>query len=190
MPSYNEPGSPLDRHRRESAPHAGLVNSTDVGGPEIIVPPASVIAASAAAAWPVANFTMFHRFHVAQRKTYRYVNFRVGTVSGNVQVGVVRLTRSGTTVNATRVMSSGVIPCPGPNAARVDCGATELAPGDYALFLFCDNTTATFHHGIDNAVINSRFLFSQTISGGVPATVVTVGDSNRWVSGLTLETAS
>lgn len=192
--NYHGPGNREDAHNLDTAAHAALIagfaSVADISGPEIIVPPGSSLAASASAAWGSANLAIFNRFHVPYRKAYRWSQFRIGVQSGNIQTGVVSLARTGTTVNATRVMDSGIIASPAAGGARIDLGATTLAPGDYALFLWADNTTFAVHQGIDNAVINSRFQFSASPAGGVPATVLTIGVSNRWIAGLTLESDS
>lgn len=159
--------------------------------PEFIMPPGSFIAIASSTVWYGANAATFLRFNVPVAKAYRWAHFRVGTQSGNIQCGVVSLARSGTTITGTRVMDSGVIACPAAGGARVDMGATTLTPGDYALFLWCDNTTAAFHHSSDNSVINSRILMSATgLAGGVPVGPTTLSATSRWVTGLQIESDS
>jgi len=157
--------------------------------PSLIVPSASSVAVAAVVVWFGANQTIMNRFQVPGGGIFRYVNLYVGASSGNIQVGVVKL---GTVVAATQqyaapIMTSGVIACPAANAVvRIDCGATWLPPGDYAVFLWCDNTTASFLHAIPLGVSARRDTLSQSLSGGLTV-ASTASYSSRLVSGLTLE---
>lgn len=167
----------------DSIPEVGV-------GPNIITPPGAVIAASAAGAWYAANAATGMRFTLYRSRTYRYVNLHVGTQSGNIQVGVSRVYPSNaTSVHTVRVAHSGVIACPAGGAQQIDLGFFTLPPGDYMLFLWCDNTTATFLHGLATGLTASRILFSQSsgLGSGVGATVQDFSTTTRWVSGLTLE---
>lgn len=189
--AYHAPGDRLDAHNLDPDAHGGVfLKTSDIAGPTIITPPGAVIAASGAAAWYTANAATFMRFHVPAARTYRYVNLHVGTQSGNIQAGVSALTPDGaSSINATRVAHSGVIACPAAGAQRIDIGATTLTPGDYALFLWCDNTTAQFLHSLASGLQASRLLFTGTVPGGIPSGVLTLGATARWVTGLTLEAA-
>ena len=159
-------------------------------GPNLVVPPAAVLAASGAAAWYAVNNATLMRFHLSRPRTYRYVNLHVGTASGNIQVGVCRLRPDAdSTVLAYRVAHSDVIACPAAGAARIDLGYFTLAPGDYGLFLWCDNTTAQFLHGLSAGVTASRAAFATTQVGGVAAADVYFSTTTRWVTGLSLESA-
>lgn len=126
--------------------------STPVVPAALIVPPASVNTATAAA-WPAVNRAVYTRFQLGVATVARYLLWEVGTASGNVQLGVVRLSGAGRTSYA-RVMNSGVIACPSTGAQRTDLGATLLAAGDYALFLWADNTTVTTRY-VTNAAFTS-----------------------------------
>lgn len=196
MSGYHAPGDRMDSHNLDAAAHGGAFAvksglAPDVAGRDLIVPEGGLLAASAQAAWYTANAATWLRFHVPYRKAYRWVNLRVGTQSGNIQVGVSSLARTGTTVNSTKVMDSGVIACPAAGDQRIDCGTVTLNPGDYGLFLWCDNVTAQFLHSLATGLAASRMLFSQTgLASGVPSSVTTIGPTTRWVSGLTLESDS
>lgn len=107
--------------------------------PALIVPPATLLNASAAV-WPAANRAVFNRFQVTERTVLRYLNWIVTTASGNIQVGLVRLTGSGHQT-ATLIASTGLIACPTAGDQHTDIGAQLLDPGDYAIFLWADNTT-------------------------------------------------
>ena len=157
--------------------------------PRLVQPPAAFTASSTAATWYGANSVTFMRFGLPAAGTYQYVNFYVGTSSGNIQVGVVSFAlNSDTVLSYTRVMSSGVIACPtAATPARVDCGATWLPAGDYGLFLWCDNTTATFLHGAPATHNGARASFSTGSLGSGVGTSGTTALSGRWVHGLTLE---
>jgi hypothetical protein len=157
--------------------------------PRLIVPPGANFSATAAA-WYTVNAATFLRFQTATPGVYRYVNMYVGTSSGNIQVGVASLTSlvGAGSLNVSRVAHSGVIACPtGASAARIDLGAFTLPAGDHFLFLWCDNTTATFLHGLSTGFAANRMLFSFTVADGFPAGVTTISTTTRWVSGLTLE---
>lgn len=191
-------GNPLDQHNLDPLAHSGIFatkagTAPDLAAPQLIIPPGSVIAASALATWYVPNAATYLRFHNPFRQTFRWINIYIGAISGNMQVGVSAISRTGTTVNSTKVMDSTVIAMSSLTAnanARIDCGATILAPGDYAMFLWCDNTTASFMHSLATGLTASRMLFSQTVSGGITSSVLTLSQTTRWVSGMTLETDS
>jgi hypothetical protein len=109
-----------------------------------------VPAGPAAAVWPSANRAVFQRVRIPTASTYRYINWVVGVQSGNVQVGLVSL--SGTDrATYTREMNSGVIACPAAGNIRTDLGATPLAGGDYALFMWADNATFQTRYGTASA---------------------------------------
>lgn len=157
-------------------------------GPSLITPPAAVLAASGAAVWYSANAATFLRFSLTAPRTFRYVNLQVGVSSGNIQVGISRLKGAdAASLYTTRVAHSGVIACPPVNAQRVDLGFFTLPPGEYGLFLWCDNTTATFLHGLGTGITASRLALSAAFASGVPSAVTQVGVTTRWVTGLTLE---
>lgn len=153
---------------------------------DIICPPAALISLPAAAsAWPSANFAIMHRFHVPIGATYRYVNLHVEAGSGNFQVAVLRLS-GGTFSDYTRVMDSGVVACTTGTKA-VDLGATFLEPGEYAVAVWCDNTAATFFHGVSNAVQAQRMSAKvSSLAGGVPASGTVTWNGDRFVSGVSV----
>jgi len=158
------------------------------GTPQFICPPASTITGTTTA-WYAANAVTFNRFSLVSAASFRYVTLYVGSASGNVQVGVVAVTHgAGDAYTGLRVMTSGIIACPTAGHNRVDCGNTALTAGDYAVFLWCDNTTATFSHGTSTPLQSARISFSRTgFTSGVDATPNTLNPSTRWVASLGLE---
>lgn len=161
--------------------------------PWLVCPPGATFAASAAAAWYTANAATFMRFSIGRRRTFRYVNLQVGTQSGNIEVGVVRLRPGNVSggVNYERVAWSGSIACPASGAQRIDLGYFVLPPGEYALYLWCDNTTAAFLHGLASGFASTRLLFTNTgaTPPGSSAAIGTISATTRWLSGITLESA-
>lgn len=155
------------------------------GAADVICPPASVMSLGAAAAWPAANTAIFHRFHVPVGGTYRYVNLHVESGSGNFQVSVARLSGASFS-DYTRVLDSGVVACT-TGSKTVDLGALFLDPGEYAVAVWCDNTTATFFHGSSNAVLAMRCTATATgLAGGVPASGTVSWSADRYVSGVSV----
>lgn len=127
--------------------------------------------ASNFAAWEVANGAAFVWLEtLTTRSTFRYVRFRVGVQSGSVQVGVVRLSGAGRQTFA-RVMNSGIIACPSPGAVRVDCGLVALDPGEYAAFLWADNTTLQVSRSATGLglEVSRHYSVLSGIAAGVPA---------------------
>ena len=61
---FHGPGNVMDQHNNDTAAHPGLVSTADFAGPEIIAPPGSLFAASAASAWHTTNGATFMRFQV------------------------------------------------------------------------------------------------------------------------------
>ena len=154
---------------------------------ETIVPPASLLPPPpSAVAWPAANAALFHRFGVAQPGFYRYAKLRCSASAGNIQVAVIALSQSDISVY-TRVMSSGVIPCPAGDLV-VDMGATYLNAGEYAIALWCDNTSATFWHGLNPAVPAMRMTAKVTsgLAAGIPASGTITWSGDRYVASLSL----
>lgn len=147
-------------------------------GPSLIVPPAAHLT-PAAATWGAANRAIFDRFQVATPTTLRYLNWTVDVASGNVQVGVVRLAGAGH-ADFTRVMDSGVIACPAAGQIRTDLGASLLLPGDYALFLWADNTTISTRWTAAAALTALRSVGVLVVAGGVPVSG-TLAWSNNYV---------
>jgi len=165
--------------------------------PQLLVPPASMTnLGSASAVWFTAFAAIFNRFPVLVPGMYRYVNVRLGSVaSGNLQVGVVKLsyTAGNASPSFKRVMNSGLFAYPTTNIDdRVDCGATLLTPGEYAAFLYCDNTTATLYHSAIAGVTAAHTSFAATFdAAGVPASGVTnLINTTRSATGLTVEQAT
>lgn len=158
--------------------------------PGVIIPPASAVAA-AVATWPVANTMICNRFTVQAPTAVRYMNYRIGVSSGNIQFGIVSLAPNGNAAQQTAVLvaSSGVIACPTGNADyHGDLGATVyLAPGDYGAFFWADNTTMSTPNAAVAGFTAARSSFSSaSLASGVTGTN-TASVTTRWVSGLTLE---
>jgi len=133
--------------------------------PPTVVAPLYTAAVSAAA-WPQADRAVFMRFPLLVTTPLRYANWVVGTQSGNVQVGVVALSGANRT-SFTRVMSSGVIACPTAADIRTDLGLTTLPAGDYAMFIWADNTTVQTRYSTASSLPALRQCGVATISGGV-----------------------
>jgi hypothetical protein len=96
----------------------------------------------------------------------------VGTSSGNVAVAVYANSGSGrSAVPSTRVATSGSVACPAPGFALISLGATvTVEPGDW-LYLWCDNTTATFRCASSGIYATNPIYagFSAYEDGAVPA---------------------
>lgn len=156
----------------------------------IIVPSASSCAIAALVTWFSANNALFNRVHIPRGGFYRYMNLYVGASSGNIQLGVVKLAPTASATShawSALRMNSGSIACPAGSANyRHDFGATFLEAGDYALFLWCSNTTASFLHGFVTGFSSRKDALSAALGSGVTATG-TASYSSRWMSGLTLE---
>lgn len=154
------------------------------GVPLITAPPASTMGAGAAATWPAANRAVFHRFTLTDGGAFRYANLRVEVASGNLQCAVVKMDG----LNYTRVMDSGVIAAVVGNQAVDMGGYTFLAAGEYALVVWCSNTTAQFWRTTGEQVRGSRQTTEvSSLASGVPAS----GSIASWscdttVVGLTL----
>jgi hypothetical protein len=109
-------------------------------------------------------------------RSYRHLRFHIGTASGNIQIGVVRLDPANH-LNYTRVMSSGIIACPAAATISYDLGATALT-GDHALFFWADNATVTTVWGAFGAANSMGFAKVDSLATGVLAT----GSVSSWQS--------
>ena len=149
--------------------------------PAPVEPPAATNPASV----PAPNAAIFHRFTVERGGYYRYARFRCSAAAGNMQAAIVSLDAAGTTY--TRVMSSGVIACTTGDLS-VDMTQTYLNPGEYAIALWCDNTTATFWHSLSAAVPSTGMAAKITsgLGGGIPTSGAIAWTGDRYVFGLTL----
>jgi hypothetical protein len=77
-------------------------------------------------------------------------------------------------------MDSGVIACPAPADIRTDLGVTTLAPGDYAMFLWADNTTFQTRYSTASSLPALRWCGVATVTGaGVPTS-----GTLTWSNGL------
>jgi hypothetical protein len=135
--------------------------------PAVITP--HMASPNSATAWPAANRAMFARFTVTVPGAYRYLLWRCDASAGNVQVGVVQLSGTDHTTY-TRIAHTGVIACPALGHIRSDLAAFTLGIGDYAAFVWADNTTMQTRHGSNAGVQSMRVsAIASSLSGGVPA---------------------
>lgn len=126
--------------------------------------------------WFESNWSVGDRFVVAATTTYDQVMLPCGTASGNVELAVYAISRSTTPdgFDGVKVGTTGVIPCPTPAPpGHITVPLTApltLPPGQYALLLWCDNTTATFVHGLSNTLRASGTAVSMSAptAGGMP----------------------
>lgn len=135
--------------------------------PTLIVPPAYLSSASAAA-WPAVNRALLMRFELARPMIARYINWRVDTQGGNVQVGVSALSGPNYATQ-TRLMDSGIIACPAAGDIHTDLGATLLLPGAYCAFLWADNITFQTRYGTSSGLPALRVAGNTTPGAtGIP----------------------
>jgi hypothetical protein len=155
--------------------------------PSVLPTPLALLQTVSATAWPAANTAVFQRFTVDSAGTFRYLNWRLDAASGNVQVGVVRLSGTGLTTYA-RVMDSGVIAAPIAGDQHTDLGATKLPAGDYAAFVWMDNATATARVASNSGISSMRLAAeAASLTSGVPASGTLTWTSSRFIGGLTIE---
>ena len=119
--------------------------------------------------WSAAQRACFIRFQQATTGVYRYINWTCAIASGNVQVGVVAMSGTGRISYGAPLVTTGVIACPTAADIRSDVGAFTLTPGDYALFLWADNTTVSV--GRSTGVPSSQRMagFVNSLATGVIA---------------------
>lgn len=152
--------------------------------PLFLAPQGCMLGAGTVLAWPAANRAQFHRFHVSEGGAFRYTGFRVETPGGNVQAAVVRMDG----LNFTRVAASAITPASAAGGVSLDMAATYLAPGEYALVLWADNTTLTLAQVNSEMVRSTRLCAELTgLTTGIPANgTIAAWSTTRAVSGLTL----
>lgn len=147
----------------------GFADSPSFDRPPTAILPPLCSNLPGATAWGAVNRAVFDRFYVPRPTPIRYLNWKVEVASGNVQVGIVRL--SGTDMkDFTRVAHSGVIACPAAAVIRTDLGVTVLTPGDYAAFIWADNTTFSTRWTSGLGLPALRQAGALVVSGGVAAT--------------------
>jgi hypothetical protein len=154
---------------------AGLLKPPAPGNQAgIITPPGSMFAIairpSITDAWSAGlqNIAIFNRFHLSVAGRFRYLRYRVGVQSGNVQVGVIR--HSGVNgLTFARVMDSTVLACPAVGDIRQDLGATDLEAGDYSLFLWASSATFATVWTASNWMVTTRQSAYFSHASGVPA---------------------
>lgn len=141
-----EVATAVGAHDVAPAAHSGTTVA-----PKIICP---IIATevNATAAHPLTTFGTFSRFTLVTPTTLRWVRYKVGIQSGNIQLAIARIAETrGAAYNAnftyTRVMNSGIIACPAAGSIIQDLGATLLPAGDYFVWQWLSDTTATVIHG-------------------------------------------
>lgn len=154
--------------------------------PGVLLPPWSVVAASATAWWG-ANGALFLRAPLSTLAVFRYFLLHVDVSSGNIQYGLARL-QGANRLDFTLLMDSGIVPCPSAADQRLDLGGRTVEPGDLALFLWCDNTTAQFRHATGTGPAPARQTAAGTFANGVPkAGTLATGWVNRYVTAIGLE---
>lgn len=118
------------------------------------------------------------RFSSQRRTRLGGVVLDCGAASGNIEVAVYSATRNGVnSFGLLKVGGSGVIPCPTPATAPMGTNSIwvpfasfpPIDPGQFALGLWVDNTTATFAHTIANAVQRSGQSLSDVAASTVGA---------------------
>jgi hypothetical protein len=152
---------------------------------QVVVPPAAVMATSAESAWYAVNRTTVMRFALSARAVFGGVRMACGTASGNIETCVYSVTRTAaTTFNATKLGGSGVVACPAPSSSAIFVPFTAdltLPPGQYGLALWCDNTTATFAHTLQNVIARAGWAVADAGASvsGAPATLTAAGLGGR-----------
>lgn len=101
----------------------------------------------------------------------------VGTSSGNINVGVLSNTGSGSLAKPGAIKREvGSIPCPASGKAEITVASTDIDVADWA-DLTCDNTTATFLRvaGNNNAQNEGRSCYYTGASLAIPVAVTPTG---------------
>jgi hypothetical protein len=164
----------------------GPLAATEVA-PALLQTYLAALATISATAWPAINMAVFQRFSVRVAGSYRYLNFRLDNASGNMQYGVVKLSGSGLT-SYTRVMDSGVIAAPTAGDKHQDLGATTLTPGEYAFYMWADNTTLTTRYASNSGVSAMRTSAEvASLSSGVPSSGTVAWTSQKFLGSITIE---
>lgn len=157
---------------------AGLLVPAAASGPVLAVPFTS--GASGSAAWTTdrAAFTLVESL----AGSYRWLHFVISVSSGNIQVGVVKLDATNP-LNYTRVMNSGIIPCPAAATIRLDLGTAVLS-GSHALFFWADNSTVAVPWSGLVAPGSFGLAKVDSLVAGVPAS----GSVTSWIAQEQLNT--
>ncbi len=142
-----------------------------VGQRHIMVP--YFVPAAAVGAWPTANVEIGMRFAVEQTMTFRYLRTTIGAASGNVAFTIRKLSGTGDGT-ATIVKSTGIVACPAAGSIRYDLGAFTLAPGEYVVSIWADNTTVTFPVQTTAAPANLPVSFKSGAQSSGPQTSVPI----------------
>lgn len=150
-----------------------------------VIPPAAVMATAVEAVWYTANRTTIMRFSLGRRGKFGGVRLDCGTASGNIETCVYSVTRTGTNTHSlTKLATSGVIACPTPSSSSIYVPFTAdvtIEPGQYGLALWCDNTTATFAHTLQNVITRAGWSIADAgaSASGAPATLTGAGLAGR-----------
>jgi lysophospholipase L1-like esterase len=159
------------------------VRSGAFGG--LVIPPATaVIGDVEPSAWFAANHAAGASFTIHAPTRFSLARLRSKVASGNMEVAIYAVKRTNLFESSLlKVQTTGVTPVP----ASIDEGMIsanfedqpELPAGDYAVALWCDNTTATFIHSIGYG--GKHLLYAAAnmgpVGGGMPNT------ETAWPSG-------
>ncbi|WAC68893.1 SGNH/GDSL hydrolase family protein [Microbacterium sp. SL75] len=135
-----------------------------LGSSAVVVPPGTAVLASAAAsAWFSATYSAGNRFRLDAPTVFQAASLTAAG-TGNIEIGVYAVGRSAdpTSVSLAKVATTGIralseFTPDGQSGIRVPMqDLIELPPGDYVVTLWCDSTTASFQHGLNNAYKNSH----------------------------------
>lgn len=156
------------------------------GQPSLIVPPVCLLGAAASATlWPTTNGALFQKFELNGYAIMRYFLLKLDQTGGHMQCGVVKYTKG---LNWVKVMDSGDMVTPAAGDLRIDLGATELEPGQYAMYLWFNNNNQAMVRLANIGWLGGQHLVegltiaSMQISGGANS-----GYSNNYVQGMALE---
>jgi lysophospholipase L1-like esterase len=174
------------------AQYAPLGAISDVEAP--IIPPATTLANVGESVWFGANSAIAMRFVIERSRTVQRFRLPCAVASGNIELGIYAATRTGNnTFDFSRVATTGVIPCPTPSGSIIEVNLptpVRLLPGQYAVYLWCDNVTATFSHTLSNAINRAGWAFGSgsASAGGMPASLASLSYGGRAFA-VTLEAA-
>ena len=122
--------------------------------------------------WPVTNLAIYIPFTVTEQITIKRILVRVGTSSGNIDVGIYD------TDGTRRVSSGSTAMAAAYTTQSVDIADTALSPGTYYMAMVVDNITARFDliYAQDNMSYGIR---EETSAFPLPSTATIVEHRSR-----------
>lgn len=159
------------------------IPASDLGG--TLIPPGALVHMNTAhAAWFTANSTIGDRFRLDVPTRFASVSISASAHAADMQVGIYALALVGSTWQARLVQVSELLTGVADNPTIPFEDIVTLPPGEYAVVVWCSNTTKQFNHVLSTA--NQRFSLGAVSYNSATGLVYDLSGASAAPSGRTV----